>query len=149
MIPKALKALAAKIKPLRDNVAWFRYEYKHPTLEIPELKTNRGVVLAVGPGRRQRRKLRVQTAPGHFEPMEVGVETGRVIPTTVKPGDVLEFSPHGQREYTVDGVTIVISGEKSVLGYADKTDTQGVMFPTAAGWAAEDARREVVSKVTI
>jgi co-chaperonin GroES (HSP10) len=135
-----------KVRPLRDNVAWFRIEYKHPTLDVPGLRTNRGIVIAVGPGRRQRRKVKVPVAAGQFHEAEIGPETGRVIPTTVKPGDVLEFSPNGQTEFTVDGVTLVMAGEKSVLGYADIGDTQGLMFPSPNGFQAEDRVRKVVGR---
>lgn len=146
-LPLELAVFGSKIHPLRDMVAWIREEYEHPLLDIPAIKTNRGTVVAVGPGRRIRRKVKCETGPNQYEYYEVGMETGGIRPITVKPGDFLEFSPYGQYEHTIEGRTVVFSGEKSVLGYADRSDTQGVMFPTPAGF--DDSNREVVAKVSM
>lgn len=130
---------------MRDNVVWSRLEYKNPAgLELPTVKTNRGIVLAVGSGRRLRRKVAVPVAAGQVHYAEVGDETGKVRPITVQPGDCLEFSQYGQTEFEVDGHKLVLSGEQSVIGYADPNDTQGLMFPAPAGF--DDRNRRVVGK---
>lgn len=139
-----LRAVADRIRATKDRVCWYRFEFKHPLLELPSMKTNRGVVLSVGPGRDIRRTVRVETSPGQFFEAEVGEYTGKVRPCTVKRGDVLEFASTGQKEHTIDGVTVVFSGEKSVIGYADENDMQGVMFPSPAGF--DDRNRKVVGK---
>lgn len=143
MIPKHLRELAARLRPMRDNVIWVREQYENKAGLIVNLKTNRGTVLAVGPGRRRRRIVKVPIAAGEFHHAELGAETGKVRPMTVKPGDFLEFSQYGQTEFEVDGVTLVLSGEQSVLGYADENDTEGVMFPAPAGFSNEN--RKVVA----
>lgn len=143
MIPANLRQVAKKVKPLRDGVVWSRLEYKSPVGLVIEVKTNRGVVLAVGDGRRMRRKVPVPVSAGQVHYAEVGAETGRVRPMTVVPGDILEFSQHGQTEFVVDGHTLVLSGEQSVIGYADE-DSEPVMFPAPAGF--DDRKRKVVGK---
>lgn len=144
MIPTKLKAVAKKVRPMRDGVVWSRFEHQsNGGLVLPGVKLNRGVVLAIGNGRRMRRKLKVPIAAGQFHEAEVGAETGKVRPMTVKPGDVLEFSQHGQTEFVVDGHTLVLSGEQSVLGYVDE-DSAPVMFPQPAGF--DDRNRKVVGR---
>jgi len=146
MIPPELLALGAKVRPMRDKVAWVRDEYKNPFgLILPgeSTKLHRGYVIAIGTGRRLRRKLPVPVAQGQVHMAEVGAETGRVRPMTVQVGDFLEFSQYGQIEFELDGYTVILSGEDSVLGYSDP-DAQGVMFPAPAGF--DDRNRTVVGK---
>lgn len=143
MIPAHLAEVAKKVRPMRDGVVWSRLEYKNPAgLELPGLKINRGIVLAIGGGRRMRRKMPVPLSHGQVHHAEVGGETGRVRPMTVQPGDCLEFSQYGQIEFEVDGHKLVLSGEQSVIGYADPNDTDAVMFPAPAGF--DDRNRKVV-----
>ncbi len=144
MIPAELRAVAKKVRPMRDGVVWSRFELKSAGgLVLPGVKLNRGVVLAVGNGRRMRRKLKVPIAAGQFHEAEIGAETGKVRPMTVKPGDILEFSQHGQTEFTVDGHTLVLSGEQSVMGYVDE-DSAPAIFPQPAGF--DDRNRKVVGR---
>lgn len=145
MIPAHLQEVANKVRPMRDNVVWSRIEYKNPAgLELPNVRLNRGIVLAVGSGRRIRRMINVPVAAGQFHKAEIGAETGRVRPMTVQPGDCLEFSQYGQTEFEVDGHKLVLSGEQSVIGYADPKETEGLMFPAPAGF--DDRNRKVVGK---
>lgn len=147
MITDAVRSAAAKVRPTGERILWFRQEYTHPFLALPPIKTNRGWVLAVGPGKRIRRKVKVQVAPGQFHEAAVGAHTGKVRPMTVKPGDFLEFSQYGQTEFEVDGIKFVLSAEDSVLGYGDENDTQGVLFPAPAGF--DDRNRQVVATVSM
>lgn len=137
------------VRPLRDGVLWERIEYKHPFLDLPAVKTNRGRVVAIGRGRALRRKLRIPIGPGQFHEAEVGSYTGRVRPVGVKIGDSLEFSPRGQKELVVEGRSYVLSGEQSIIGYADESDSQGVMFPASVGTREEDKHRKVVATIDI
>jgi co-chaperonin GroES (HSP10) len=109
-----LEDVAKRVHVLRDRVLVKVLPYVHPTLETPGIEINKGVVVAVGYGRRQRRKVAFQQSISDGPPVvgpggkvmqfaksklsgrtlwfEDGPETGAIIPMTVKPGDVVEFS---------------------------------------------------------
>lgn len=106
--------LSTRVRVLRDRVLVKPVPYVHPILATPGIEIQKGIVIAVGYGRRQRRKVAFQqqldstpeiTGPGgrvaKFAPskmtgralyFEDGAETGRVLPMQVKQGDVVEFS---------------------------------------------------------
>lgn len=142
----AILAAAAKVRPTGERVLWYRQEFKHPVLELPAIKTNRGWVLAIGPGKRLRRRIKVQIAPNQFHEANIGADTGKVRPMTVQPGDFLEFSRYGQTEFVQDGITFVLSAEDSVMGYAEEND-QGAIFSRPAGWDEEDKNRQVLATI--
>jgi hypothetical protein len=110
-----LENVSVHTRVLRDRVLVKPLSYVHPILATPGVEIQKGVVLAVGYGRRQRRKVEfrqsVTDAPPVLGPdgrtvmkfghsklagktlyFEDGDETGLIIPMTVKPGDVVEFS---------------------------------------------------------
>jgi hypothetical protein len=109
-----LEEVANSVRVLRDRVLVKILPYVHPTLATPGIEINKGVVIAVGYGRRQRRKVAFRQeisdgppvlGPGgrvmKFAPsklsgktlwFEDGPETGEIIPMQVSPGDVVEFS---------------------------------------------------------
>jgi hypothetical protein len=113
LTPELLE-VAAKTRVLRDRVLVKLIEYVHPLLVTPGIQIQKGVVIAVGPGRRERRKVEFRqeisdrsheirlpngkTAKFGGKPLsrkklffEDGPETGRVLPLQVKQGDVIEF----------------------------------------------------------
>lgn len=106
---------ASKLKILRDRVLVKLIPYIHPTLATPGMTIQKGVVLGIGYGRRERRKIEFRQEIGGGEQevrmpdgklakfgatrtsgktlyFEDGPETGRLLPLQVKPGDVIEFS---------------------------------------------------------
>lgn len=109
-----LEEVAQRTRVLRDRVLVKPLPYVHPTLMTPGIEINKGVVIAVGYGRRQRRKTPFRQAMDDGAPVlgpggkvmkfaksklsdrtlwfEDGDETGNIIPMTVRPGDVVEFS---------------------------------------------------------
>jgi len=110
-----LEEVGKRVRVLRDRVLVKVLPYVHPTLETPGLEVNKGVVIAVGYGRRQRRKTPFKQGMTDGPPIlgpdgrtvmkftksassertlwfEDGSETGAIIPMQVKPGDVVEFS---------------------------------------------------------
>ena len=109
-----LEEVGEHVRVLRDRVLVKVLPYVHPTLETPGIEINKGVVIAVGYGRRQRRKTPFRQAMDDGAPVlgpggkamkftksklsdrtlwfEDGDETGAIIPMQVKPGDVVEFS---------------------------------------------------------
>jgi hypothetical protein len=114
-----LENVALHTRVLRDRVLVKPVPYIHPILATPGVEIQKGVVIAVGYGRRQRRKVEFkQTLGGDSAPIigpdgktvmkfghsklssrklffEDGAETGLIIPMQVKPGDVVEFSFRG------------------------------------------------------
>jgi hypothetical protein len=114
MLTEELEAVAKSTRVLRDRVLVKILPYVHPTLATPGIEINKGVVIAVGYGRRQRRKVafkqEISDGPPVLGPggkvmqfaksklsgktlwFEDGPETGAIIPMQVKPGDVVEFS---------------------------------------------------------
>jgi hypothetical protein len=109
-----LEDVANRVHILRDRVLVKVLPYVHPTLETPGIEINKGVVIGVGYGRRQRRKTEFKQSISDGAPVigpggkvmqfaksklsgrslwfEDGEESGAIIPMTVKPGDVVEFS---------------------------------------------------------
>jgi len=109
-----LEDVANRVHILRDRVLVKVLPYVHPTLETPGIEINKGVVIGVGYGRRKRRKTEFKQSISDGAPVigpggkvmqfaksklsgrslwfEDGEESGAIIPMTVKPGDVVEFS---------------------------------------------------------
>jgi co-chaperonin GroES (HSP10) len=115
ILTSELEDVAAHTRVLRDRVLVKPLPYVHPTLATPGIEIQKGVVVAVGYGRRQRRKVAFKQQVDGGEPVlgpdgktvmkfgksqltgktlyfEDGDETGKIIPMQVKPGDVVEFS---------------------------------------------------------
>jgi len=114
MLTEELEEVGRRVHVLRDRVLVKILPYVHPTLLTPGVEIHKAVVVGVGYGRRQRRKVAfkqeisegppVLSADGRvmrFAPsklsgktlwFEDGAETGAIIPMQVKPGDVVEFS---------------------------------------------------------
>jgi hypothetical protein len=109
-----LEEIAQRVHVLRDRVLVKPLSYVHPLLLTPGIEIQKGVVIAVGYGRRQRRKTPFRQAMDDGAPVlgpggkvmkfaksklsdrtlwfEDGEETGEIIPMQVRPGDVVEFS---------------------------------------------------------
>jgi hypothetical protein len=110
-----LEDVAQRVRVLRDRVLVKPLSYVHPILATPGVEIQKGVVIAVGYGRRQRRKVAFKQSLSDGAPVlgpdgktvmkfgkskltdktlyfEDGAETGHIIPMQVRPGDVVEFS---------------------------------------------------------
>lgn len=94
-LPEELLDVGARIRVLRDRVLIKPLPYMHPTLLTPGVEIQKGVVLAVGYGRRQRKLSAFKQMEGQIGRtlwFEDGEETGIIKPMQVKQGDVVEFS---------------------------------------------------------
>ena len=142
-LPERLASLAEKIRPLRDNVCVKRFEYEHPTLYVAGVRLNKGVVVAVGPGRRIRRKTRfdlmadgVNTTRSLW--FEDGEETGQVRPMRVKVGDVVEFShtvgSRTGKAFELDGEELLMMGEQSIIGKTNDSRAEALLWSQSAGF---------------
>lgn len=100
-----------KLRPLRDQIVVKPLDWEPSKIIMiagDRRKPLRGEVVFVGPGQRQKKYWR--DAKGHRHKMG---ETGTVIPTQVKPGDVVEL---GGLE--IDGYlfpTIIIGTEPHLI----------------------------------
>lgn len=90
-----------KIQPLSDRVVVQTQDAEEQTasgLYIPDTakeKPQRGIVLAVGPGR---------------------VENGNKIAMTVEPGDTVLYGKYSGTEVTLDDTEYMIMRESDILG---------------------------------
>ncbi len=90
-----------KIQPLSDRVVVQTQDAEEQTasgLYIPDTakeKPQRGIVLAVGPGR---------------------VENGNKIAMTVEPGDTVLYGKYSGTEVTLDNTEYMIMRESDILG---------------------------------
>ena len=112
ILPPELEAVGKKFRVLSNRVLVKILNYQHPVLLTPGINIQKGLVLAVGYGWRQRKLVEFRSAlntPTILGPngkeakfasgttqdrtlyFEDGPETGRIIPMQVKPGDVIEF----------------------------------------------------------
>lgn len=109
-----LEDVGRRVHILRDRVLVKPLSYVHPILLTPGIEIQKGVVVGVGYGRRQRRKVEFKQGVTDGAPVlgpdgktvmkfakstlssrtlffEDGPETGEIIPMQVRPGDVIEF----------------------------------------------------------
>jgi hypothetical protein len=108
-----LENVAQNVVVLRDRLLVKPLPYVHPTLATPGVEINKGVVIAVGYGRRQRRKVAFKQGLTDGPPIlgpdgtairfaksrmaeralyfEDGAETGKIIPMSIQPGMVIEY----------------------------------------------------------
>lgn len=135
-LPKRLASLAGAIRPLYDRVLIKRFEYQHPVLAVVGVKLEKGVVVAVGPGKPRRKK----------EPFSTG-QNGRTIwfedgpernaprhPMPVKPGDVVEFSPRQQIEWEYEGEQFVWIRAGSIYGTTNASKSDAMLWQQSAGY---------------
>ena len=128
---------AFPIRPLRDRVVVKRLEYKHPLLEVVGVKLCKGVVMAVGPGRRVRRKTRFERLPGMSagaQYFEDGAETGIVKPMKVKVGDVVEFSFRNDFEFKFGGETYLMIWQNAIYGTSNDSQHEALLWQQSAGY---------------
>ena len=133
------------MRPLRDNVVLRRIPYEHPSLAVVGVKLNKGIVVAIGPGKRIRRLVHYRRAE---ESLVEGVwlpdgaervkRDGKplVRPMRVAVGDVVEFSPNQHTiEFELDGERLVLISEQSIY-WKDRSGSrsEAILAQRPAGW---------------
>lgn len=106
-----------KLRPLRDQIILRPLEWRPSEVILiagNKRKPLRGVVVAIGPGQRVKKYWRNSRG----ERVKMG-ETGQVIPTEVKAGDIveiggLEIDGYKFPAVDIDGVRHVICQEQDV-----------------------------------
>jgi chaperonin GroES len=95
-----------KLKPLRDRVIIRRIEEEEVVeggIVIPDTareKPIKGEVIAVGPGRRD--------------------DSGKIIPMSVKEGDLVVFRKYAGNEIVIDDEELLIVDEDDILAILEK-----------------------------
>lgn len=130
----------SQVRPLGDRVLVKRLEFQHPILAVIGIKLEKGIVIAHGPGRRLRRKIRFDKHVGHLSSQgslyfEDGEETGKVRPSRVKVGDIVEFSPRNQIDDEYDGEKYVWIKEQAIMWKCpDHKPGSGIIGLQSAGY---------------
>lgn len=129
---------APTLRVLRDRVIVRRFEYQHPLLAVVGVVLQKGEVVAVGYGRRQRRKTAFTGMPGRTIFFEDGEETGKILPMKVSVGDVVEFSPREQVEFTFNGEQLIAINQNSIYGVDPSgSKHKALLFQQSAGFDRE------------
>jgi len=125
------------IRPLRDRVCIKMVEYQHPVLAVVGVALNKGEVIAVGPGRKIRRKCRFDAAEGMMGRslwFEDGDETGKIGKMYVKAGDFVEFSPRQSVAFTLDGEDYVMIKQGAIYGITNDSKSDALLWQQSAGF---------------
>ncbi len=144
-LTEALQEVTRRVKPLRDRLIVKRFEYENPLIAVIGVKLEKGVVVAAGPGRQQRRKVRFDQKAGHMSTQralyfEDGLYTGRIIPMQIKVGDVVEFSPRNYTEIDFDRLGFVGAGkllviwQEAVYGTTNDSQYEAMLWQQSAGY---------------
>lgn len=130
--------LPPTLRPLRDRVLIRRIEYKNPYIAVVGVTLQKGEVVAIGPGRRERRKTKFCGMPGH-PPIwfEDGEEIGKVTPMKVQVGEYVEFSPRQQFEFEFNGEKLVMIWQNAIYYVSDDSPSQALLFQKSAGFDRE------------
>lgn len=132
------------IKPLRDRVLVRPIEYKHPTLFVAGIELRKGEVVAVGPGRRLKRKIPWKipgdapnvpgssVTPGQTFFVEDGAETGAVAPMSVKVGDVVEYGFRDCFPVDWNGERLLMIWQKNIYGTTTAAPDEGILEQVSA-----------------
>jgi len=135
---KKLKKVSQTVRPLEDRVLVQRLEYEHPTLAVVGVTLQKGIVVAVGPGKRKRRKVRFDLLQGHLSSerslyFEDGPEIGGIHKMPVSVGDVVEFSPRNQIEWEKDGEKLVWIKAGAIYGTTNESKSEALLWQQSAG----------------
>ena len=135
---KKLKTLSQTVKPLEDRVLIQRLEYEHPILAVVGVTLQKGIVVAAGPGKRKRKKVRFDLLQGHLCTeralyFEDGPETGGVHPMPVKVGECVEFSPRNQIEWEYEGEKLVWVKAGAIYGTTNDSRSEALLWQQSAG----------------
>ena len=115
-----------RIKPLRDRVLLRPIKFKHSILFVAGIELRKGEVVAVGPGRRLKRKIPwmmpsdaaegQSVNPGQTFWVEDGPETGKIAPMSVKVGDVVDYGFRDVFPVRYEGEELLMVWQKNIYG---------------------------------
>jgi len=137
-LSEKLTKVSQTVRPLEDRVLIQRLEYEHPILAVVGVTLQKGIVVAVGPGKRKRKKVRFDLLQGHLSTeralyFEDGPETGGLHEMPVEPGSVVEFSPRNQIEWEYEGEKLVWIKASAIYGTTNDSKSEALLFQSSAG----------------
>lgn len=121
-----------RIRPLRDFVCVKPIEFKHAFLYVAGIQLRKGHVIAVGPGRRLRRKMPYRRNPDRVDEVtwfEDGQETGAIRPMRVKVGECVEFGWRQGTEFELDGQKLLMIPEQAIYAITTADAGIGILEP--------------------
>lgn len=121
-----------RIMPLRDFVCVKPIEFKHAFLYVAGIQLRKGHVIAVGAGRRLRRKMPYRRNPDRVDEVtwfEDGQETGAIRPMRVKLGDCVEFGWRQGTEFELDGQKLLMIPEQAIYALTTADAGIGILEP--------------------
>jgi co-chaperonin GroES (HSP10) len=113
-----------RVRPLRDWVAIRQFDYEHPVLYVAGMELHKGRIVAVGPGRRMRRKVAYRNHAENSDRItwfEDGPESGKVRPMRVKEGDIVEFGFRNVVPFRLGREELIMVPEQSIYGLTDES----------------------------
>lgn len=133
-----LTKVSQTVFPLEDRVLVQRLEYENPLLAVVGITLQKGIVVAVGPGKRKKRKVRFDLLEGHLSTsrslwFEDGPETAGTHPIYVKAGDVVEFSPRNQIEWEFEGEKLIWLRHGAIYGTSNDSRHEALLWQQSAG----------------
>jgi co-chaperonin GroES (HSP10) len=134
-----LTKVSQTVRPLQDYVLVQRLEYEHPILAVIGVTLQKGIVVAVGPGKRKRRRVRFDLLEGHMSTQrslyfEDGPElSGKLHLMPVKAGEVVEFSPRNQIEWEYEGQKLVWIKAGAIYGTTNDSKAEALLWQQSAG----------------
>jgi co-chaperonin GroES (HSP10) len=127
--------IGSRLRVLRDRVIVKRFEYQNPHIAVTGIVLQKGLIVAVGYGRRVRRKVRFEQGTGgkvlYFED---GEETGKILPMKVRVGQVVEFSYRNQWEFALEGEKFVQIWQNAIYGVSNDSRSEALLFQQSAGF---------------
>lgn len=144
-LPPELEQVQHRWKVLRDRVVIKRFDYENKAgLFVSGVKLEKGVIVAVGTGRRTKRFIAMKqndVSSGREMLFEDGPETGAMRPVAAQVGDVVEFSPRNYQEFDFDKLgcpgagTLLVVWEQGIM-LRDPTESKGdaMLFQQSAGY---------------
>lgn len=140
-----LEQVQHRWRVLRDRVLVKRLTYENKAgLYVAGVKLEKGVIVAVGNGRRTKRLIAMKQndmSAGRETLFEDGPETGAVRPVSVRVGQVVEFSPRNYTEIDFDkcgchgaGVLVVLWEQGIMLVDPAESKSDAMLFQQSAGY---------------
>lgn len=133
-----LRALSKRLHPLADRLIVKRIEYKHATLAVVGIVLQKGLVLAVGPGKERRRKTRFDGPNGKALWFEDGERLNKPRhPMPFRVGNCVEFSPRGLIEFSIDGIDLLVVRAGACYGTTNESASEALLWQQSAGYDRE------------
>lgn len=137
--------MSTGLRMLGDRILVRPLTYEHAILFVAGIELRKGEVLAVGPGRRVKRRIpwmmpaeanpfdRGRTVnPGQTFYVEDGAETGEIRKVPVNVGDIIEFGFRDVFGFYHAGEKLLVVRAQNVYGTTTGDRAEGILEPASA-----------------